>query len=79
MDNGGYGVEEIIGRRIRDGKVSYLIKWENYPPSENSWEPAENLNDCDELIANLDTQRVRRIIGMSSRKTQKMIVKNLFV
>lgn len=62
MDN-SFSVERIIGRQIRNGKVFYLVKWENYPPSQNSWQPAENLNDCDELIANLDTQQVRRIIG----------------
>eukprot|EP00574_Skeletonema_japonicum_P011925 CAMPEP_0201730436 /NCGR_PEP_ID=MMETSP0593-20130828/22184_1 /ASSEMBLY_ACC=CAM_ASM_000672 /TAXON_ID=267983 /ORGANISM="Skeletonema japonicum, Strain CCMP2506" /LENGTH=720 /DNA_ID=CAMNT_0048222987 /DNA_START=154 /DNA_END=2312 /DNA_ORIENTATION=- len=26
------------------GHDEYLIKWKNYPPSENSWEPESNLN-----------------------------------
>lgn len=75
MVDNSYSVEEIIGRRIRDGEVSYLIKWENYPSSENSWQLAENLNDCDELIANLDIQQARRIIGMS---TKKIIVTRIY-
>ena len=29
--------------------MEYLIKWEGYPDSENTWEPQANL-DCPEII-----------------------------
>lgn len=44
-----YEVEEILDRRIRNGAVEYLLKWEGYPASENSWEPESNL-ECPWLI-----------------------------
>jgi len=44
-----YSVEKILDKRMKGGKVEYLIKWEGYPDSENTWEPQENL-DCPEII-----------------------------
>merc|ERR1712135_65080 len=45
-----YTVEKILDKRTRGGKTEYLIKWEGYPDSENTWEPDENL-DCPEIIS----------------------------
>ncbi|XP_077137287.1 uncharacterized protein LOC143800046 [Ranitomeya variabilis] len=32
-------VEEIIDSRIRRNRLQYLIRWQGYPPEEDSWEP----------------------------------------
>lgn len=40
-----YHAEKIIKSRRRNGKVQYLVKWANYPSSENTWEPEENIMD----------------------------------
>jgi len=44
-----YSVEKILDKRVKQGKVEYLIKWEGYDDSENTWEPQENL-DCPDII-----------------------------
>lgn len=44
-----YTVEKILEKRMKGGKVEYLIKWEGYPDSENTWEPQDNL-DCPDII-----------------------------
>jgi len=54
-DSGGeeeeeFTVERILDKRIRNNKVEYLIKWEGYPDTENTWEPQENL-DCPDIIS----------------------------
>lgn len=46
------------------GQVQYLIKWEGYPDSENTWEPLCNLN-CDELIAQFENKPIKK----TSKKT----------
>lgn len=38
-----YEVERILGKREINGKIEYLLKWEGYPQSENSWQPIENI------------------------------------
>jgi len=44
-----YVVEKIVDMRVKGGKKEYLLKWQNYPDSENTWEPPENL-DCEDMI-----------------------------
>ena len=38
-----YRIEKIIRTRRRNGVKEYLVKWTNYPESENSWIPSSNL------------------------------------
>ena len=38
-----YSMEEILEKRINNGKAEYLISWEGYGPKENSWEPESNI------------------------------------
>lgn len=42
-----YEVEEILDED--DGL--YLVKWKNYPSSENTWEPIENLHNAKKKLA----------------------------
>jgi hypothetical protein len=42
--NAMYEVEKILDYKYIRGTLHYLIKWEGYPDSENTWEPVKNLN-----------------------------------
>lgn len=48
------------------------MKWENYPPADNSWEPATNL-DCDELIVAFDEKQVCEILGAKKAENGNII------
>jgi len=42
--NAEYEVEEILDCKFVREKIKYLIKWEGYPHSENTWEPKKNVS-----------------------------------
>lgn len=47
--NAIYDVEKILDCQYIRNKVMYLIKWEENPQSDNSWQPLANLNGCPAL------------------------------
>ncbi|KAF3654583.1 putative ABC transporter C family member 9-like [Capsicum annuum] len=47
---GFYEIEVIRMKRVRKGKVQYLIKWRGWPETANTWEPLENLMTCYDVI-----------------------------
>lgn len=65
-----YVVEDIRARK-RDPKTGndlYLVKWEGYPESDNTWEPAENLK-CPEVVQ-------RFLEKEANKRKRKKIEKN---
>ncbi len=46
-----YEVEKIVNKRTNVyGLVEYLVKWKNFPSSDNTWEPKKNLKRLDYMI-----------------------------
>ena len=39
-----YFVEKVIKMRVKEGREEFLVKWIDYPLSEATWEPFENLS-----------------------------------
>lgn len=44
-----YAAECILNKRIRKGKLEYLVKWKGWGPKHNTWEPKLNILD-DRLV-----------------------------
>ncbi|KAL1916965.1 uncharacterized protein VTP21DRAFT_5162 [Calcarisporiella thermophila] len=72
-----YEVERIIGRRKRNGKIQYLIKWKNYTHVWDTWEPIENLF-CQELLDEFLVE-FRRENGPDCMKLTKEILLKRYV
>ena len=46
-----YEIEKLIDARIWRNQKQYLVKWKDYPDSDNSWEPLKNITHADQAIA----------------------------
>ena len=40
-----FRAEKILKSRRKKGKMQYLVKWFDFPMSESTWEPEENILD----------------------------------
>ncbi|KAJ2760480.1 hypothetical protein IWQ56_000360 [Coemansia nantahalensis] len=56
-----YEVEEIVDDKVVDGVQYYLIKWKDYAPKWNSWEPVDHLA-CPELAAAYYAQKKATLV-----------------
>ena len=48
----------MLRQRKRGGTVEYLVKWKGYDEDEQSWEPEENLKNCQKEIAAFNKKEV---------------------
>merc|ERR1712080_28868 len=40
-----FAAERINKKRLRQGKIEYLVKWKGWSPKYSTWEPEENILD----------------------------------
>ncbi|XP_047212720.1 E3 SUMO-protein ligase CBX4-like [Girardinichthys multiradiatus] len=62
-----FAVEGIEKKRIRKGKIEYLVKWRGWSPKYNTWEPEENILDPRLLVAFQHRERQEQIMGYRKR------------
>jgi len=58
-----YVVENVVDKRIKRGKVQYLIKWQGWGEKDNTWEPVANLDCKDKIEAYEKKQKSERTIA----------------
>lgn len=60
-------VEKIVGKRYNPKKkqIEYLLKWEGYPPEQNTWEPLSNLTTCKSLLQEYERTAAQQLNNKS--------------
>ncbi|XP_047435049.1 chromobox protein homolog 8b isoform X2 [Mugil cephalus] len=62
-----FAAESIIKRRIRKGRIEYLVKWKGWSPKYSTWEPEENILDSRLFVAFDQRERERELYGPKKR------------
>ncbi|XKL68635.1 hypothetical protein PGB90_006404 [Kerria lacca] len=76
-----YSVEKVVGKRFKNGKVEYLLKWKGYNDDNNCWEPEENCTHCTKLITKFEKETKKmndkkQNIKRTKRPNQESLIKN---
>ena len=71
--NGPFPVERVMKKRVREGRVEYLLKWTGLPESECTWEPHDSIHS-ESLIEQLEKelkkkQEAKRAFGFERSLT----------
>ncbi|GAB1310195.1 hypothetical protein MFIFM68171_00405 [Madurella fahalii] len=71
VPKGEYEVEEIVDSAIDADTMEhmYLVKWKDYPESDNTWEPKKNLKGALDLVRKFDAKKKKAEAKMASKST----------
>ena len=72
-----YIVEEIVGKKIKNGQEFYFVKWKGYPEEENTWEPRSHFNDIS--IINDFENKIKNLNIKKEKKVEKKNKNNNFL
>ena len=76
-----FDVEKILDKRIKNGRIEYKIKWDNYPMCQCTWEPVKNLTNVQYMIDEFNNklqEKAKRsksqsgFLGKKRKNTQKL-------
>lgn len=70
-DEEEYEVETIIGDKKRGKTTLYLVKWNGFGESENSWEPESNLANCPHKIKAYKEEKERKMKAQQAGTASK--------
>ncbi|XP_072561004.1 chromobox protein homolog 6-like [Paramormyrops kingsleyae] len=62
-----FAAESIIKRRVRKGRIEYLVKWKGWAIKYSTWEPEENILDGRLISAFEQKERERELYGPKKR------------
>jgi hypothetical protein len=62
-----YEVQEVLDSRVRGKTVEYLVRWRNFGPNDDSWEPAANLANSNELVATYNERNPNKLANAANR------------
>lgn len=55
-----YEVEAILECKCEKEKWWYFVKWKDYGPESNQWEPRENLENASESVKKLHSKQLKK-------------------
>lgn len=60
-------VEKILNKRQKGEAFVYLVKWKDWGPEYNTWEPVSNLINCPDILEDFERQRLELVEQFKQR------------
>uniref|UniRef100_UPI00398E9A98 chromobox protein homolog 7-like n=1 Tax=Pristiophorus japonicus TaxID=55135 RepID=UPI00398E9A98 len=75
-----FAVENIRKKRIRKGRVEYLVKWKGWPPKYSTWEPEDHILDPRLVMAYEEKEQKDRALGYRKRgpKPKRFLLQRIY-
>ncbi|XP_038639791.1 chromobox protein homolog 7 [Scyliorhinus canicula] len=75
-----FAVENISKKRIRKGRVEYLVKWKGWPPKYSTWEPEDHILDPRLVMAYEEKEQRDRALGFRKRgpKPKRYLLQRIY-
>jgi hypothetical protein len=51
-----YEVAEVVGKRKMANSIEYQVRWKNYSPEDDTWEPAAGLSKARKVVHDFESQ-----------------------
>ncbi|XP_072549753.1 chromobox protein homolog 6 isoform X2 [Salminus brasiliensis] len=73
-----FAAEAILKRRVRKGRMEYLVKWKGWAIKYSTWEPEENILDDRLVVAFEQKEREQELYGPKKRgpKPKTLLLKS---
>lgn len=66
-----YEVEKIVDEKTRYGKPLYCVKWNGYKNNHNTWQDAESLADCQDVLEKWEKKKEQRAEKQHERNAKR--------
>ena len=71
-----YEPEKVIGQRMAKGGITqFNVKWAGFEAKHNTWEPIENLAECEDMIAAFKEREKQRVSEVEAVAEAKRVEK----
>mmetsp|Transcript_56266 Transcript_56266/g.64227 ORF Transcript_56266/g.64227 Transcript_56266/m.64227 type:complete len:242 (+) Transcript_56266:59-784(+) len=71
LEDDMYIVEKVLAKKKQRNRTYYKIKWQNFPISECTWEPIDNLENVRGLIDEFEKNFSKTPVASSEKKKKK--------
>ncbi|KAK2081509.1 Testis-specific chromodomain protein Y 1 [Saguinus oedipus] len=73
-----FEVEAIIDKRQhQNGKTEYLVRWKGYDKEDDTWEPEQNLTNCEKCIYDFNRQQMEKQKKSTGNRTRTTSSNNI--
>ena len=72
-----FEVEAIVGKKYQDGVPMYKVRWKHYDENYDTWEPLENLENCDDILNEFESSEIAARADEEEEERLRLLRENI--